>query len=222
MSKILDEEQLKHIANQLGRPEGADGILTAERMAHTNNNMTKSAIAALDLVEGDVVLEIGPGNGTHVKDLMSTAPNIRYYGVDISETMVVEAGKINEADVQHGNVSFELTDADQLNFKANFFDKIFTVNTLYFWEHPSAYAAEIRRVLKPDGIFCLAIATREFMEQLPFTKYKFKLYDAHTVGTLLKGAGFSTIEMIFQKDLTTSHTGEAVDRDIIIVKAQKG
>lgn len=217
----LDEQQLQEIAAQLSCPEGADGILTAGRMAHTNNNMIKSAIAALNLHEKDRVLEIGPGNGFHVKELMHSAPFIRYYGVDISETMVAEAAKINAADIKKGKVSFELTHAGQLNFKADFFDKIFTVNTLYFWEDPIAYASEIRRVLKSGGLFCLAIATREFMEQLPFTKYKFKLYDGPSVEALLKKAGFSIVEMSFQKDLTTSHTGEAVDRDIIIATAQK-
>jgi SAM-dependent methyltransferase len=218
---ILDEYQLQQIAAQLSRPEGADGILTAERMAHTNNNMTKSAIAALDLAEGDVILEIGPGNGTHVKALMRSSPVVQYYGVDISETMVAEAVKINEADITAGKVSFELTAADHLDFKADFFDKIFTVNTLYFWEHPVAYASEIRKVLKPGGLFCLAIATREFMEQLPFTKWKFKLYDGQAVEALLKEAGFSIIRISFQKDLTSSHTGEIIDRDIIIITAGK-
>lgn len=218
----LEESQLEHIASQLGRPEGADGILTAERMAHTNNNMTKSAIKTLDLVEGEVVLEIGPGNGTHVKDLMNDAPTIHYYGVDISETMVAEANKINDTTVKNGKVSFELTEADQLHFEDNFFDKIFTVNTLYFWEDPEAYAKEVLRVLKPDGLLCLAIATKAFMEQLPFTKYKFRLYDGPAVEELLKGAGFSDVEVISLKDLTTSHTGEIVDRDIMLVKAKKG
>jgi tRNA G46 methylase TrmB len=78
MSK-LDEHQLQQIAAQLSRPEGADGILTAERMAHTNNNMTKGAIAALNLAEGDVILEIGPGNGTHIKALMRSSPAVQYY-----------------------------------------------------------------------------------------------------------------------------------------------
>jgi SAM-dependent methyltransferase len=135
--------------------------------------------------------------------------------------MVAEAVKINEADITAGKVSFELTAADHLDFKADFFDKIFTVNTLYFWEHPVAYASEIRKVLKPGGLFCLAIATREFMEQLPFTKWKFKLYDGQAVEALLKEAGFSIIGISFQKDLTSSHTGEVIDRDIIIITAGK-
>nr|WP_121269182.1 class I SAM-dependent methyltransferase [Pedobacter schmidteae] len=221
MSSAFTEQELEQIANQLGKPQGADGIITAGRMAHTNNNMTQNTIAALELVEGDVVLEVGPGNGTHVKHLMGLAPGLRYYGVDISDLMVTEATKINEADVKSGSASFELTPANRLNFKTDFFDKIFTVNTLYFWEDPKAYAEEIRRVLKPGGIFCLAIATKEFMEGLPFTKYKFKLYDVQSVETLIREAGFAIADILLQKDLTTSHTGQAVDRDIIIVRAKK-
>lgn len=221
MKEPLSEEVLMHIASQLSKPEGADGILTAERMAHTNNNMTNVAISALDIAEGDVVLEIGPGNGTHVGHLMNIARNVRYHGIDISDTMVAEAAKINESLLNTGQVSFELTGADKLNFSNNFFDKIFTVNTLYFWEDPDSYAQEILRVLKPGGVFCLAIATAEFMKGLPFTKYKFKLYDAAAAENLLTGAGFSIAGIDEQKDLTTSHTGEAVDRDIIIVTATK-
>ena len=218
----LTEQQLMQIAGQLGRPEGADGIVTAERMAHTNNNMTKSAIDALGIAKGDFVLEIGPGNGTHVKDLMTMASDIHYYGVDISGTMVAEANRINEAEVNTGHVSFSLTAADKLNFDNEFFDKIFTVNTLYFWADPLAYAAVIKRVLKPEGLFCLAIGTKEFMKKLPFTKYRFKLYNASDVERLFSAAGFLITGLREQKDLTTSHTGEMIDRDIIIMTARKG
>lgn len=219
--KTFNDEQLEQIANQLSKPDGADGLLTAERMAHTNNNMTRCAIAALNLAEGDSVLEIGFGNGSHVKDLMGHSPLIRYYGVDISETMVEEATKLNESIMTDGMVSFTLTAADRLNFEAGFFDKIYTVNTLYFWEEPQAYAKELFRVLKPDGLLCLAIATKAFMEQLPFTKYKFKLYDAAAVDNLLNEAGFSFVNISAQKDPTTNFAGEMVDRDILIVTAKK-
>lgn len=221
MKEPLSEEMLMHIASQLSKPEGADGLVTAERMAHTNHNMTLAAIAALTLAEGDVVLEIGPGNGSHVSKLMSKASDLRYYGADISETMVAEAANINKDLVESGKVSFELTEADKLNFSDSFFDKIFTVNTLYFWEEPTLYAREVLRVLKPGGIFCMAIATEEFMKQLPFTKYRFKLYDAAAAKSLLVGAGFSMLNISEQKDITSSHTGEVVNRDIIVITATK-
>lgn len=221
MKEPLSEEVLMHIASQLSKPEGADGLITAERMAHTNNNMTLAAIGALALTEGDTVLEIGPGNGSHVSQLMSKAPDLRYYGADISDTMVAEAANINKELLDTGKVSFELTEADKLNFSDSFFDKIFTVNTLYFWQEPALYAQEILRVLKPGGIFCLAIATEEFMKQLPFTKYRFKLYSAAAAENLLLGAGFSMLSISEQKDLTSSHTGEVVNRDIILITATK-
>lgn len=221
MKEPLSEEVLMHIASQLSKPEGADGILTAERMAHTNKNMTNAAIGALKLSGKDVILEIGPGNGAHVKYLSGFSADLHYYGADISDTMVTEARRINADLCATGQVSFELTVADQLNFRDNFFDKIFTVNTLYFWETPLLYAQEIRRVLKPDGLFCLAIATEEFMKGLPFTKYKFKLYNTASVTALLTSAGFSIVTINEQKDLTSSHTGEVVSRDIILVTAKK-
>ncbi|ACU03020.1 class I SAM-dependent methyltransferase [Pedobacter heparinus] len=221
MKEPLSEEVLMYIASQLSKPEGADGILTAERMAHTNNNMTNAAIKALNIVDKNVVLEIGPGNGRHVMHLMSTAAGLRYYGVDISDTMITEAHKINERIVSSGQVSFGLTSAAQLNFTAGFFDRILTVNTLYFWENPLLYAREVLRVLKPGGVFCLAIATAAFMKGLPFTKYKFKLYEKMEVEQLLKTAGFAILNIVEEKDLTTSHTGDEVDRDIILVTATK-
>ncbi|WP_316813121.1 class I SAM-dependent methyltransferase [Pedobacter heparinus] len=221
MKEPLSEEVLMHIACQLSKPEGADGILTAERMAHTNNNMTNAAIKALNISGKNVILEIGPGNGSHVRSVTGVATDLHYYGVDISDTMVAEARKINADLVATGKVSFELTAADKLNFSDNFFDRIFTVNTLYFWERPILYAQEIRRVLKPDGLFCLAIATEEFMKGLPFTKYKFKLYNTTSVEELLIAAGFSLVTITEQKDLTSSHTGEVVNRDIILVTAKK-
>jgi ubiquinone/menaquinone biosynthesis C-methylase UbiE len=220
MNKEPNEALMMQIASQLSRPEGAEGIITAGRMAHTNNNMTNAAIKALNILDKDIVLEIGPGNGTHVQHLMNNADHIRYYGADISATMVTEANRINKTLVKTGDVSFTLSQADKLNFDTGFFDKVFTVNTLYFWEEPLAFAMEIRRVLKPGGLFCLAIATEEFMKGLPFTKYKFKLYDAPAVEKLLRAADFVIADISLQKDLTTSHTGDAVDRDIIIVTAK--
>jgi hypothetical protein len=47
------------------------------------------------------------------------------------------------------------------------------------------------------------------------------LYDASDVEQLFRTAGFIITDIREQKDLTTSHTGEIVDRDIIIMTARK-
>ena len=221
MENKWSEQDLVQIASQLSCPEGEEGIKTGERMARTNDHMTQQAFKALDIMADERVLEIGPGNANHLKDLMAIAAGIQYYGIDVSETMVTAASKLNAAIMEKEPVSFQLTPADQIEFSSDYFDKIFTVNTLYFWADPEKYAAEILRVLKPGGIFSLSFATRDFMEQLPFTKYKFKLYDKEVVEDLLKTAGFEIVAIKELKDSTTSNTGIPVVRDIVIALAKK-
>lgn len=221
MENKWSEQDLVQIASQLSCPEGEEGIKTGERMARTNDHMTQQAFKALDILPNERILEIGPGNANHLKDLMALAASLHYYGIDVSETMVAAASELNAAIMEKETVSFQLTPADEIEFSSNFFDKIFTVNTLYFWLDPEKYAAEILRVLKPGGIFSLAFATRDFMEQLPFTKYKFKLYDKEVVEGLLKNAGFEVIAIKELKDSTTSNTGIPVIRDIVIALARK-
>jgi ubiquinone/menaquinone biosynthesis C-methylase UbiE len=221
MESKWTEQDLMQIANQLSCPEGEEGIKTAQRMAHANDQMTQETYKALQLSAGEHILEIGPGNGNHVRNLTSLAKNLKYCGVDISETMVVAAKELNADLLDTGAASFHLTPADQLNFSANTFDKIFTVNTIYFWQDAEAYAREILRVLKPGGIFSLGFASRDFMEGLPFTKYRFNLYDKVAVETLLTKAGFSVLDFIEFLDVTTSNAGMVVEREVLIARATK-
>ncbi|RQO74060.1 class I SAM-dependent methyltransferase [Pedobacter sp. KBW06] len=221
MKKEWTEEELKEVASQLSQPKGKAGIKTGERMALSNENMITRTIESLALSDDEKVLEIGQGNGSHVGLLMDKAKDLLYTGTDISMTMIEEAKRINAALINSGSVSFELSDGEHLDFPADTFQKIFTVNTLYFWKDPKAYAAEIYKVLKPGGRFCIAFAAKEFMEQLPFTKWEFQLYTAQMLSQLLEEVGFHILDIIEEKDHTQSNLGTAVQRDIVIVAAGK-
>ncbi|QDW27340.1 class I SAM-dependent methyltransferase [Pedobacter sp. KBS0701] len=213
------EEDLKNIAKQLSCPEGEQGIKTGEMMHASNLGMTSSAIDALNLQNHDIVLEIGHGNGGHIAQLLSKAENLKYYGADISETIIVEAEKINQDFVDKGIVHFELTDGATLPFENNQFDKIFTVNTIYFWSNPGKYLNEIKRVLKPNGIFALCFADKKFMQNLPFTAYGFTLYEVEKVQELLASAGFQIKNTLKKLEQVQSKTGEQVEREYYVVVA---
>lgn len=221
MKKIWTEEELKEVASQLSQPSGERGKKTGERMALSNENMINRTIESLELAANENVLEIGQGNGSHLPFLMEQAPGLNYTGIDISETMIAEAGRINAALVHSGSVSFALSNGVEIDFPENTFEKIFTVNTLYFWKDPQAYAAEIYNVLKPGGHFSVAFAAKDFMEQLPFTKWAFQLYNAEMVQTLLSAAGFRIVQTIEEKDITQSNLGAPVQRDIVIITGEK-
>jgi SAM-dependent methyltransferase len=221
MSENPDKPDFREIAGQLGRPSGEKGIKTAQTMAVNNSNMIALTISALNLKPSDVVLEIGPGSGAHVVPLLNDIKYLLYYGVDISPLMISEAIKLNAASVASERADFSLSDGEKLNFAADFFTKIFTVNTLYFWKNPKAYATEILRVLKPGGVFSLAFGSREFMEKLPFTSYNFQLYSQQEAEELLLSSGFKIKSVDLHTEKVSSNAGMEVERDIIIVNAEK-
>jgi len=213
------EEELKNIARQLSCPEGEYGIKTAEIMHINNIGMTRSAIDALEIRAAEKVLEIGHGNAAHIAYLFSKTENIQYFGADISETIITEAKKINSEFIKKGIAHFQLTDGEILPFNGDQFDKIFTVNTIYFWKKPISYLQEIKRVLKPDGSFALCFADKCFMETLPFTPYGFELYDLEKAKRLLFETGFQIEKIISKTESIQSNTGLSVARDYHLIIA---
>lgn len=221
MNTPWNDNDLKEMANQLSSPKGEDGKKTAERMAISNKNMITRTIQQLNLTKDEHVLEIGHGNGSHVNDLIAIAPGLHYFGIDISETMNTEAIRINKHLVKKNIVAFELSNGNDIDFPKGSFDKIFTVNTIYFWEKPKAYAKEIYRVLKPGGSFCITFGDKKFMEKLPFTKWKFQLYDKDTVSALLTNAGFVIAKITEETEIVKGNAGETIERDFVIIRAVK-
>ncbi|RQO78628.1 16S rRNA (cytosine(1402)-N(4))-methyltransferase [Pedobacter sp. KBW01] len=210
---------LENIAKQLACPEGAQGIKTGELMSINNLGMTHAAIDALVIEKGDIILEIGHGNGSHIEYLLKKANDIRYFGADISETMITEARKINAAFIEKGLVHFQLTNGIDLLYADEQFDNAFTVNTLSFWPEPIQYLKQIRDVLKPNGLFALCFADKTFMEKLPFTPYGFTLYGVEKVQQLLESTGFTIKNTIKKLEQVQSSGGEYVERAYYVVVA---
>lgn len=212
---------MRELAAQLSCPSGELGVKTAEMMSQTNSNMISCTIDALGLKNNDDVLEIGPGSGCHVVDVIHRASGISYIGVDTSELMVAEALRNNPKLVDSGHASFQLSDGEIISFPDGNFDKVFSVNTIYFWSDPKSYAAEIFRILKRGGLLTLGFATRDFMEKLPFTSYIFTLYRLGEVEELLKAAGFEIQSVDELQEKVTSNSGESVERTFFVLKAGK-
>jgi len=180
------EEQLKALASQLRRPENEDGIKTGVHMNEGNKIMNLEAIKAVNPCAHDRILEIGMGNGFFVKNIVSIHPTIVYAGCDFSETMIKEAEKINVDYIQNGCVAFHLASAENLPLEDASFNKLFTVNTVYFWDEPDKTLKEFHRVLKPEGELIIVFRPKHIMENLSVTKYGgFTLYSKEDLITLL-------------------------------------
>lgn len=147
----MEEKDLKILAQNLANPQGEKGIEIGEMMNATNIGMTLESIKTLLLEDGEKILEIGHGNAGHLKNILDKAKELKYTGIDISETMNKEAGNLNKE--FKDQAEFILYEGKKLPFEDEVFDKIFTVNTVYFWENPVDFLNEIYRVLKDSGTF---------------------------------------------------------------------
>lgn len=215
----MNETDLQGIARQLSNPQGETGIKVAANMKVNNGGLIQRTIDLLQCRENDTVLEIGPADGGYVPYLLSRAPGITYYGIDISTTMVQQAMQQHAALVANGRASFTLGNGLDLPYAGNFFDGIYTINTLYFWQEPLQLLANIKQVLKPGGRLAIGIRSKAFMEQLPFTQYGFTLYDAGKATTLLQEAGFALQQVVEEKEEVVKVMEKELQMERIIIIA---
>lgn len=214
------EDQLKEIATQLSHPEGQKGVEMADRMNKTNIQMTVDTLNALGLQNQDALLELGHGNCGHLNKIFKIA-EVAYYGLEISETMQQEAIKLNEEFLNQHQVHFSLYDGEKIPFENDLFNRVMTVNTIYFWKNPSALLGEIYRVIKPGGKCFITFAQKSFMKQLPFVKHHFELYDHKKLEALVGTTPFKILQIEEKSDHTQSKTGEMVNRHYAIATLGK-
>lgn len=190
----------KVIARNLKQPTGLFGKLVGMFMDNRNDFMNRFTIQLLDPQKDDHILEIGFGNGKYIKEIANIADHGFVAGIDFSEIMVKEAQRRNKTLINRGIVDIKLGAVNKIDYDTHIFDKVFTVNTIYFWPNPETDLQEIYRVLKPNGILMISFRSEETMEKLKFTNYDFKLYKPEEVVRLVSDAGFHKISLESSQD----------------------
>lgn len=117
----------------------------------------------LPLEEGDVVLDLGCGEGRHVISAYVEA-NVHSFGVDLclDDLKTTRDKWADFAEPDNANKSFGLTSADALHlpFADDTFDKVICSEVLEHIPDYNGALAEIERVLKPGGLFCASVPRR--------------------------------------------------------------
>jgi ubiquinone/menaquinone biosynthesis C-methylase UbiE len=201
-SIILPLIPKKFLAAQLRQPSGLFGkILMGDFLNQHNEKMNNFAVEMLELQPTDRVLDIGFGGGVTIERMLNTIDTGKIYGVDFSQEMVEKAKHKFRLAIEADKVSIEFADVRLLPFESNTFDKVCTVNTIYFWDEPLAGLQEIKRVMKHGGKLVVGIRSADKMKDLPVTQYNFRLYDPAAVRDLLIEAGFTNVSIECRDDL---------------------
>ena len=214
----IDSQELER---QLSCPSGQTGIEVAKEMNETNMGMTLNTIDVLDLQDHQSVLELGHGNCGHLNKLMAKASGIQYSGLELSDTMFHEARRVNQNLVGDNERMFQRYNGIDIPFEDDTFDRIMTVNTLYFWSSPAAFLNEIGRVLKPGGYCVIAYVQKEFMKKLPFVSDIFRLYDDNDLQELVGKSNLKLVQIVPGTEQVRIRSGELVERTYSMAKLGK-
>lgn len=178
------------LGRQLARPSGLLGKAVGHLMYAGNKEMYTSALALLDLQAGDHLLEIGFGNGAHIRHILPGLLPGKYVGVEMSGTMLAEAQRMTRKIKPPGHVSVYLVQDEQLPFAPDSFDKVLTVNTVYFWTDPEQMMRDFFRVLKPGGRLVVTSNSDAYLRNKDYAQDIFHLADEEEIRSYFSQAGF--------------------------------
>lgn len=157
---------------------------------------------------GDTVLDLGSGAGNDVfvaRQLVGETGKV--IGVDFTEEMLTKANRNNEK-LGYKNVEFKLGDIEEIPISGNAADVVISNCVLNLVPDKRKAFAEIYRILKPGGHFCISdiVIQGELTEEL---KKSAELYAGCVSGALQKedylkiisDAEFNSIEIKKSKQI---------------------
>ena len=191
----------RYIARQFGKPVGVGGAFVSSIMNRQNRPFYRDVIQLLSLSDSDSVLDLGCGNG-YVLSMLASGSACMLTGVDFSPDAIKNAMSKNRKFVSSVRMNFVCQDMRELPFPDFAFDKVVSINTVYFWEDLDGIMAEVRRVLKPCGLFVNALYTNDTLDRFSHTKFGYKRFMPNELVLAAQNTGFAV-------DITKVFDGKA-------------
>jgi arsenite methyltransferase len=124
-----------------------------EKMAQHHLDITEKTIRLMGLRAGERVLDLGCGSGWVTRllaRLVSEGPEGfgQVVGLDLSDEMIRQARKTSR---DFENILYVWGSAQQIPWEENFFDKVLSVESFYYYPDQERVLAELFRVMAPRG-----------------------------------------------------------------------
>lgn len=185
------------LSRQARKPSGVIGRYLMTKIFNAGNaDLNFFVKETLDIKKDDRILEIGFGPGKLINEMATVTTEGLVEGIDFSQDMIKEASKANSQFIAEGKVKLHEGDCRDLPFDDASFDKLCSINTLYFWKDSESYFSEMFRVVKPGGMIAVGFRDKEQMSKLDLDQNVFNNYTQDDVIRLLSGAGFSEARIV--------------------------
>ena len=124
-----------------------------EKMERHHLDITGKTIRLMDLRPGERVLDLGCGSGWATRLLARLVGNGpegfgQVVGIDVSDEMIRQA---RAASKEFENILYVWGSAQQIPWEENFFDKMLSVESFYYYPDQERALAELFRVMAPHG-----------------------------------------------------------------------
>ncbi|MBR1610778.1 MAG: class I SAM-dependent methyltransferase [Methanobrevibacter sp.] len=186
--------------DNMRKPQGKLGNIQLKSMNKEHTPVSLWGLKHLDIKEDDIILDVGCGGGINLKRMAQKAKKV--YGVDYSLESVKLSREVNEDNIKKGKVEVLEGNVQSLPFDDNTFDIVTAFETVYFWPDIKNSFGEVKRVLKPGGIFLIGMESNgsdNFIMRFWSRFIDMKIYSDSEIKEFLDFNDFSKIT-IYQRD----------------------
>jgi ubiquinone/menaquinone biosynthesis C-methylase UbiE len=117
-----------------------------DEMEDHHSDITDQTLALMDLQPGDRVLDLGCGTGWASRRLARVAAEVM--GLDVADEMLRRAER---ASTGFNNIRYVWGSAEKIPAPDNYFTKVLSVESFYYYADQGKALDELRRVLTPGG-----------------------------------------------------------------------
>ena len=142
------DEKLRVEFNEWARAGKGDSMERGHRP------VGEQAIVKMQIPANAVVLDVGCGSGWAARLIATQASQGHVIGIDVSDEMIRLA---SDQSRDFPNLEFKVASAESLPFGDAKFSHAFSMESLYYYADIEAAAREIRRVLRPGGLFVTVV-----------------------------------------------------------------
>jgi SAM-dependent methyltransferase len=185
---VVTDERLRLEFNDWARAGRGEGMEKGHRP------VGEQAIELMAIPVGARLLDVGCGSGWATRLMAEKARDGWIVGIDIADEMIRLA---RESSRSFANVEFQVASAERLPFDDAEFTHAFSMESLYYYADIPGALREIKRVLKPGGLFVTVVdlyqenlPSHQWVDQL---KVPVQLLSSADYRSLFEGAGFVNV-----------------------------
>ncbi len=185
----------RFMAKQYANPSGWFGrIFTATLLNRANQQANLAVYAALGLQAQHRLLEVGFGGAELLFHIARHSACTQIFGVEISQAMLQRAQNMIRRDTVLSGIQLATGGISALPYENACFDRVCSINTVYFWPDLLQGCRELARVTANDGLVILGFGSGEKLAERGYSENGFHFYQPGNIHQAMSQAGLSLVQ----------------------------